>query len=255
VLWSKPTSKPQRKADDNAFVFCEAVVLFTVLRCLPLHPPRGGIHCGGNNHVKNVRNGLDGNRRWGAFYCTLAAAQNADMVRVRGTIQGVDGQTLDVKGRDGAPIKVKLADDVKVLAVDRKSMADVKQGVFVGITAMPQPDGTQKAVEIHIFPEALRGMGEGHRPWDLMPNSTMTNANIESAVTSSDGKELVLKYKDGEKKFTVPANVEVVMFDPAAVADLKPGEKIFVVAGKKQADGTVLAPSIVVGRNGVNPPM
>jgi hypothetical protein len=189
------------------------------------------------------------------FAAAAALAQNPDMVRVRGTIQGVDGQTLDVKGRDGSAVKVKLADDVKVLAVDRKSMDDVKQGVFVGITAMPQPDGSQKAVEIHIFPEALRGMGEGHRPWDLVPNSTMTNANIESAVASSDGKELVLKYKDGEKKFTVPANIEVVMFDPAAVADLKPGEKIFVVAGKKQADGTVLAPSIVVGRKGVNPPM
>jgi hypothetical protein len=150
---------------------------------------------------------------------------------------------------------VRLADDAKVLAVDRKSMDDVKQGVFVGITAMPQPDGSQKAVEIHIFPEALRGTGEGHRPWDLVPNSTMTNANIETAVASSDGKELVLKYKDGEKKFSVPANVEVVMFAPAAVADLQAGEKIFVVAGKKQADGTVLAPSIVVGRNGVNPPM
>jgi hypothetical protein len=150
---------------------------------------------------------------------------------------------------------VKLADDVRVLAVDKKSLADVKQGVFVGITAMPQPDGTQKAVEIHIFPEALRGTGEGHRPWDLMPNSTMTNANIDSAVTSVDGQELVLKYKDGEKKFIVPANVDVVMFAPAAVADLKPGEKIFVVAGKKQADGTIAAPSIVVGRGGVNPPM
>ena len=186
---------------------------------------------------------------------SIALAQNPDIVRVRGTIASIDGQTLDVKGRDGAPIKVKLAEDVKVLAVDRKSMADVKQGVFVGITAMPLPDGTQKAVEIHIFPEALRGTGEGHRPWDLMPNSTMTNANIESAVASSDGQELVLKYKDGEKKFIVPANVEVVMFAPAAVADLKPGEKIFVVAGKKQADGSILAPSIVVGRNGVNPPM
>ena len=186
---------------------------------------------------------------------SIAWAQNPDIVRVRGTIASIDGQTLDVKGRDGAPIKVKLADDIKVLAVDRKSMADVKQGVFVGITAMPLPDGTQKAVEIHIFPEALRGTGEGHRPWDLMPNSTMTNANIESAVASSDGQELVLKYKDGEKKFIVPANVEVVMFAPAAVADLKPGEKIFVVAGKKQADGSILAPSIVVGRNGVNPPM
>src|SRR5262245_60928235 len=125
---------------------------------------------------------------------SAAEAKNPDMVRARGTIQGVDGQTLDVKGRDGAPLEVKLADDVKVLAVDRKSMADVKQGVFVGIAAMPQPDGSQKAVEIHIFPEALRGTGEGHRQWDLMPNSTMNNANIESDVTSSDGKELVLKY-------------------------------------------------------------
>ena len=186
---------------------------------------------------------------------SMAAAQAPDMVRVRGTIESVNGQTLNVKGRDGAPITVKLADDVRVLAVDKKSLADVKQGVFVGITAMPQPDGTQKAVEIHIFPEALRGTGEGHRPWDLMPNSTMTNANIDSAVTSVDGQELVLKYKDGEKKFIVPANVEVVMFAPAAMADLKPGEKIFVVAGKKQADGTIAAPSIVVGRGGVNPPM
>jgi hypothetical protein len=186
---------------------------------------------------------------------SMAAAQAPDIVRVRGTIESVDGQMLDVKGRDGTPIKVKLADDVRVLAVDKKSLADVKQGVFVGITAMPQPDGTQKAVEIHIFPEALRGTGEGHRPWDLMPNSTMTNANIDSAVTSIDGQELVLKYKDGEKKFIVPANIEVVMFAPAAVADLKPGEKIFVVAGKKQPDGTIAAPSIVVGRNGVNPPM
>jgi hypothetical protein len=186
---------------------------------------------------------------------SMAAPQAPDIVRVRGTIESVDGQMLDVKGRDGTPIKVKLADDVRVLAVDKKSLADVKQGVFVGITAMPQPDGTQKAVEIHIFPEALRGTGEGHRPWDLMPNSTMTNANIDSAVTSIDGQELVLKYKDGEKKFIVPANIEVVMFAPAAVADLKPGEKIFVVAGKKQPDGTIAAPSIVVGRNGVNPPM
>ncbi len=186
---------------------------------------------------------------------SIAAAQAQDVVRVRGAIAGVDGNTLDVKSRDGTPIKVKLADDVKVLAVDRKSLADVKQGVFVGITAMPQPDGTQRAVEIHIFPEALRGTGEGHRPWDLMPNSTMTNANIDSEVTGTDGKELVLKYKDGETKFVVPANVEVVMFAPAAVADLKPGERIVIAAGKKLPDGRVEAPRIVVGRNGVNPPM
>jgi outer membrane lipoprotein SlyB len=189
------------------------------------------------------------------FAGSLAAAQSPAPARVRGTIESADGQTLNVKGRDGNPIKVKLTDDAKVIAVDRKSLADVKQGVFVGITAMPQPDGTQKAVEIHIFPEAMRGAGEGHRPWDLMPNSTMTNANIDSEITSADGKELVLKYKDGEKKFIVPANVEVVMFAPAAVSDLKPGEKIFIAAGKKLDDGSVEAARLVVGRNGVNPPM
>jgi hypothetical protein len=189
------------------------------------------------------------------FSGAIAIARSPDMVRVRGTIESIDGQTLNVKGRDGNAMKVKLADDAKVLAVDRKSLADVKQGVFVGITAMPQPDGSQKAVEIHIFPEALRGTGEGHRPWDLMPNSTMTNANIDKEVVSADGKELVLKYKDGEKKFIVPANVEVVMFAPAEIGDLKPGERIFIPGGKKLADGSVEAGRLVVGRNGVNPPM
>ena len=185
----------------------------------------------------------------------MAVAQAPDTVRVRGTIDSVNGSTLSVKSRDGTQVTVKLAEDVKVLAVDRKSLADVKQGVFVGITAMPQPDGTQRAVEIHVFPEALRGTGEGHRPWDLMPGSTMTNANIDTEVATADGKELVLKYKDGEKKFVVPANVEVVAFAPAAVSDLKPGEKIFIAAAKKLADGSVEAPRVVVGRNGVNPPM
>jgi hypothetical protein len=189
------------------------------------------------------------------FSAAMVAAQSPATVRVRGTIESIDGKSMNVKGRDGNAINVKLTDDAKVLTVDRKSIADVKQGVFVGITAMPQPDGTQKAVEIHIFPEALRGSGEGHRPWDLMPNSTMTNANVETEVVTDDGKELVLKYKDGEKKFIVPANVEVVMFAPATVSDLKPGEKIVVAAAKKLDDGSVEAGRLVVGHNGVNPPM
>jgi len=186
---------------------------------------------------------------------TMAAAQAPDTVRVRGTIESVDGQILNVKGRDGTMMKVKLADGAPVRAVVKMSVADVKQGSFVGITAMPQPDGTQKAVEIHIFPEAMRGTGEGHRPWDLMPNSTMTNANVESAVASSDGQTLVLKYKDGEKKFIVPSNIDVVTYASATMADLKPGEKVFVAAAKKLPDGTAEAPNITVSRNGVAPPM
>jgi hypothetical protein len=190
-----------------------------------------------------------------ALLTAIAAAQAPDTVRVRGTIESVDGNILNVKARDGAMLKVKLADPAVVRTVVRKTVADVKQGLFVGITAMPLPDGTQKAVEIHIFPEALRGAGEGHRPWDLMPNSTMTNANIDSEVAVADGQKLVLKYKDGEKTFIVPANVEVVMFAPGNTADLKPGEKIFIAAAKKLPDGSLEAPNVTVGANGVNPPM
>lgn len=187
------------------------------------------------------------------FAASMAAAQAP--VRVRGVIDNVDGKTLAVKARDGAMVQVKLADDARVLTLDKKSLADVKQGVFVGITAMPQPDGTQKAVEIHIFPDAMRGTGEGHYPWDLMPNSTMTNGNIESQVVSSDGQTLVMKYKDGEKTIIVPANVEVVMFVPATVADIKAGEKFFVPRGKKLPDGAVEAGVIIINSRGVDPPM
>jgi hypothetical protein len=189
------------------------------------------------------------------FAASIAAAQAPDVVRVRGTIQSVNGPMLTIKSRDGATVNVKLADNAAVRTVAKKTVADVKQGMFVGITAMPQPDGTQKAVEIHIFPEALRGTGEGHRPWDLVPNSTMTNANVETEVAATDGKDLVLKYKDGEKKFIVPANIEVVLFAQGSTADVKPGEKIFIAAAKKLPDGTLEAPGVVVGSNGVNPPM
>ena len=190
-----------------------------------------------------------------AFAATAALAQAPDLVRVRGTIQSVDGSMLDVKARDGADMKIKLADNAQVRTVVGKTIADVKQGLFVGITAMPQPDGTQKAVEIHIFPEAARGTGEGHRPWDLMPGSTMTNANVDSEVAISDGKKLVLKYKDGDKTFIVPDNVKVVMFAPGAAADVKPGAKIFIVAAKKMPDGTLEAPGATVSSGGVDPPM
>jgi hypothetical protein len=152
-------------------------------------------------------------------------------------------------------LKVKLADNAPVRAVVKAPLSDVKPGSFVGVTAMPQPDGTQKALEVHIFPEAMRGTGEGHRPWDLMPNSTMTNATVASEVVSSNGKTLVLKYKDGEKTFEVSPDVPVVTFAPATEADLKPGEKVFSAAANKLPDGTIVASNITVGRNGIGPPM
>jgi hypothetical protein len=189
------------------------------------------------------------------FAVSVAQAQAPSTVRVRGTIESVDGPTLTVKSRDGVSLTVKLAYNAPVRTVIKSSLADVKQGGFVGITAVPQPDGTQKAVEIHIFPEALRGTGEGHRPWDLVPNSTMTNATIDTEVAVADGRKLVLKYKDGEKTFIVPDNADIVTFAPATAADLKPGEKVFIAAAAKQADGTLTAPNITVSRNGVNPPM
>jgi len=185
---------------------------------------------------------------------SMAAAQQPQIVRLRGTIESVDHSLLSVKDRNGATVAMQLPENLPVRALERKSVADVKLGAFVGITAMPLSDGTQKVVEVHMFPESMRGTGEGHRPWDLMPNSTMTNGNIDSAVAGVDGQVLMLKYKDGEKKFIMPADVEVVMFVPGTASDLKPGEKVFVVA-KKSPDGTLEPVSITVGHAGVNPPM
>jgi hypothetical protein len=175
--------------------------------------------------------------------------------RVRGAIEKVDGNTLTVKSREGATVNVVLKDGATVTGVAKAQLADIKQNSFVGITAMPQPDGTQKAIEVHIFPEAMRGRGEGHRPWDLAPNSTMTNANVEQLVTAVDGPMLTMKYKDGEKKISVPNNAVIVQFVPGDKSDLKPGAKIFVVGGTKLPNGDIETPGINVGKDGVTPPM
>jgi hypothetical protein len=120
---------------------------------------------------------------------------------------------------------------------------------------MPQTDGSHRAIEVHIFPEAMRGTGEGHRPWDLMPKSTMTNANVEQAVTGVDSRTLTLKYKDGEKKIVVPAEAAIVTYAPGEKSDLKPGVKIFIAGATKQPDGSLLAPRINFGKDGITPPM
>jgi Domain of unknown function (DUF5666) len=190
-----------------------------------------------------------------ALMLTVASASAQEAVRVRGTIEKIDGNTLLVKSREGTEVTVKLTDNAQVNGVAKAALADIKQNSFVGITAMPQPDGTQKAIEVHIFPEARRGAGEGHRPWDLVPNSTMTNANVEQLVTAVDGPMLTMKYKDGEKKISVPNNATIVQFVNGDKSDLKPGAKIFVAAGKKNPDGSVETGGINVGKDGLTPPM
>jgi hypothetical protein len=176
-------------------------------------------------------------------------------VRVRGTIQAVEGATLVIKARDGSEVKVTTADNVAVRGIVRMSMADIKQGSFVGVAAMPQPDGSQKAMEVHIFPEQMRGTGEGHRPWDLRPSSTMTNANVEQLVTAADGQTLTLKYKDGDKKIIVAPDTPIVSYVPGSKDELKLGANIFIGAAVKKPDGTLETTAVSVGRDGLVPPM
>ena len=186
----------------------------------------------------------------------LGSTANAqDTVRVRGTIERLDGPVYVVKARDGAELKITLMDNGIVVAIVKASLADIKPGLFVGSTGMPQPDGSQKAIEVHIFPEAMRGTGEGHYPWDLQANSTMTNANVEESVVGVDRQTLTLKYKNGEKKIVVTPQTVIVTYSPGDKADLKPGTKIFIAVAKKQPDGTLQAARINYGKDGITPPM
>jgi hypothetical protein len=139
----------------------------------------------------------------------IASAQEPT-VRVRGSVERVEGDVYIIKARGGSELKVKLPDNVMVVALTKASLADIKLGSFVGVAGMPQPDGSQKALEVHIFPEAMRGTGEGHRGWDLQPSSTMTNGAVEQTTASADGQVLTLKYKDGEKKIIVSPDTPIV---------------------------------------------
>jgi hypothetical protein len=185
-----------------------------------------------------------------------ALAQQQQAMRIRGTVEAVDGATLAVKSRDGkATYKVKLTDNVAVRGIVKAALGDIKDNSYIGVTGMPQSDGSQKAVEIHIFPEPLRGVGEGHRPWDLVPNSTMTNATVAQMVKGVEGNEITLKYKDGEKKILVTPGTAIVTFVPGDRSELKPGAKIFIAAANRKDDGTLEAASVSVGRDGLTPPM
>jgi len=181
------------------------------------------------------------------FTASFAAAQAPDVVRVRATIESVDGQMVTAKSRDGAELKIHLADNAPVNEVVKESLSDIKPNSYVAVTAMPQPDGSQKATAVIIFPEAMRGLGDGHRPWDFVPNSTMTNATVDTSVAGVDGEKLTVKYKDGDKTVLITPTTEIATYAKKSLADLKPGQKIFIAATKKNPDGTLEAANISFG--------
>jgi hypothetical protein len=181
-----------------------------------------------------------------------------ETVRVRGTIVSVEGQTLMVRSRDGSDLKIVLADDAPIVSVVKASLSDIGPGSYVGAAGVPQANGSQKALEVHIFPEAMRGTGEGHSVWDLQAGSTMTNAqvvNVEQTVVAVEGRTLTLKYKNGEQRVVVAPDAAVVAYVMSSSSELQPGAKIFILAAKKLPDGTLQAPRVNVGRDGLTPPM
>jgi hypothetical protein len=180
-----------------------------------------------------------------ALVCIALPASAQETIRIRGTIERVEGPVYVVKTREGAEVKLTVTDNPLFVAISPSTMADIKPGMFVGSAGMMQPDGTQKAIEVHIFPESMRGTGEGHYDWDLKPQSKMTNGNVEQTVAAVDGPILSVKYKDGEKK--------LLTYVMGNKDELKPATKIFVAAAKKQPDGTLQTPRITYGRNGAGP--
>ncbi len=186
---------------------------------------------------------------------TAASAQQAQPSNIRGSIESVDGAVLNIKARNGGERKVRMSDNVMVTGITKAALSDIKSGDYVGVTGMPQADGTQKAIAIHIFPESMRGLAEGSRPWDLKANSSMTNATVDQKVEAKDGQTLTVKYKDGEKKVTVDATTPIVTFVPGTRDELKPGAQVIIVGAKKAADGSFDTARVNVGRDGLTPPM
>jgi hypothetical protein len=184
----------------------------------------------------------------------LAFAQQTSPSRVRGTIESVDGETLMVKSRSGEDVKLTMTGDIRVVGIVKIALSDIKVGSFIGTTTVPGPDGGNNAVEVHVFPEDMRGTGEGSRPYDLKPNSSMTNATVAESVVGNDGHTLLIKYKDGEKKVVVGPDTPVVTYAPAGKSDLKPGAKVIAFM-KKLPDGSFETNRVSVGRDGLTPPM
>jgi len=184
--------------------------------------------------------------------CSQAIAQPAQNRRIRGTVESLDSNVLTVKARDGADVKIRLADDWAVTSYTKAQISDIKVGSFIGVGGTPQPDGSQRAVSINIFPESARGRGEGFRPWDQAPNGTMTNANVAEAVAGVEGQTLLLKYKDGEKKIIVPPATPIALFGSGEKAEVKPGVAVAITAVTKP-DGSLESARVGVGRDGLVP--
>jgi hypothetical protein len=191
---------------------------------------------------------------FGAIAATAALAQQPQTIRLRGVVDKLDGHAVLVKSSTGEAFKLNLSDKVLVVAVVKASMADIKEGLFIGSGAVPQPDGSQKALEVHIFADSMRGTGEGSRPWDGAPNATMTNGTVGANVSGVDGPVITVKYKDGEKKIVVTPNVPIVRYEVADLGAIKPGAPFSVIAAVKQPDGSFDVNRINVGRDGASPP-
>ncbi|MEM5454990.1 hypothetical protein VSR69_09135 [Paraburkholderia phytofirmans] len=184
----------------------------------------------------------------------LAQTPAAKPSRIRGDIVSLDGDVLKVHRRSGDTVSIELKPTVTVSAVKAMQLSDIKPGTFVGTAATTGTDGKLTATEVVVFPESARGSGEGHYAWDLGPNSTMTNANVDTVVQGTSGRNLKLSYKGGNNEVTVPPNVPIVTFTPAARTDLTAGKKVFVVA-TAASQGAFVAQRVVVEKDGVAPPM
>ena len=184
----------------------------------------------------------------------VAQAPANPPVRIRGTVERIDRTNLSVKANDGQSMNVKLADNFVVMGIAKASLADVASGKFIGTTTVGERAGALVALEVHIFPENMRGTGEGHYDWDLRPSSKMTNANVASVTSMGKDRVLTVQYKGGEKKVLVPEKAVIVSFTPTDRSELKPGAKVFTVT-QRQPDGSLTAARVNVGLHGQVPPM
>ncbi len=182
-----------------------------------------------------------------------AFAQQPPSMRVSGTVESFDGHVLAIKSTKLGEVKVDLTGDVAVFGVSKATLADIKAGAYIGVGAMPQADGSQRAIQVTVFAEVQRGLGEGHRPWDARPNSTMTNGAVDQTVASVGGQVLTVKYKGGEQKIVVPPEAKILAYSVADTSELKPGAHVAVLRAAKRPDGSLEANRVNVGRGGVVP--